>query len=51
MITAAFLVVAAGAAALWRSLQGGLFVEHALVAASHHVQLTTAAFLADVFLY
>ena len=50
-MTGAFLVIVVALAALWRQVEGGLFVEHALVAASHHVQLTAPGFLADVFLY
>ena len=37
--------------ALWRSFEGGLFVGHALMAASHHVQGAALGAVADVFLY
>lgn len=51
MVTAAFLAIVVALGALWRQLEAGLFVEHALAAASHHVQLTAPGFLADLFLY
>lgn len=51
VITGAFLVIAIALAALWRQVESGLLVEHALAAASHHVQLTAPGFLADIFLY
>ena len=51
LLTAAFLAIGVGLAALWRQLDAGLFVQHALVAASHHVQTTAPGFLADLFLY
>ena len=38
LITAGFLSVAVALGALWHVLGGGLFVEHALASASHHVQ-------------
>lgn len=47
MLGAALCVVAA-LAALFRVVEAGLFVEHALAAASHHVQ-ASAGWLADVF--
>lgn len=40
-----------GVGALWRSLKSGLFVDHALASASHHVQGVLAGGIADVFLY
>lgn len=51
VVTAGFLVVALTLGLLWRALEGGLFVEHALVAASHHVQGVSGGSLADLFLY
>lgn len=51
MVTAGFLVVAVAFCALWRALGDGLFVEHALASASHHVQLAAPGNVADVFLY
>lgn len=38
-------------AALWRGLGDGLFIEHALGAASHHIQAVAPAAIADIFLY
>lgn len=51
VVTGAFLVIVVALAALWRQVESGLLVEHALAAASHHVQLTAPGFLADIFLY
>ena len=51
LMTAGFLAMIVACGVLWRSLEGGLFVEHALVAASHHVQGAAAGTIADVFLY
>ena len=51
VVTGAFLVVAVACGALWHALGDGLFVEHALVSASHHVQLAAPGNAADVFLY
>ena len=51
LITAGFLVILVAGGALWRSLESGLFVEHALMSASHHIQGTAAGLLADIFLY
>lgn len=50
-MTAAFLALVVALGVLWRPLEGGLFVEHALMAASHHVQGTAPGGVADVFLY
>lgn len=51
LLTAALLVVVVGCALLWRRLEGGLFVEHALSSASHHVESAAPGTIADVFLY
>lgn len=51
LVTAAFLSVAIAFGALLRALESGLFVEHALTSASHHVGLTMPANIADIFLY
>ncbi|MFR3090642.1 MAG: hypothetical protein ACLTMP_01915 [Eggerthella lenta] len=42
-------VIALGA--LWRGLEAGMFVDHALMSASHHIQMTMPGSVADVFLY
>lgn len=51
LVAAGFLTVALALGVLWRSFEGGLFVEHALTAASHHVQGAAPGAIADVFLY
>lgn len=51
LVTAALLVVVLVSALLWRQLEEGLFVEHALSSASHHVELAAPGTIADVFLY
>ena len=51
VVTAAFLAVMLGLGALWRGVSGGLFVEHALSTASHHVEGVVPQALADVLLY
>ena len=51
VVTAAFLGMLAAFGMLWRCLESGLFVEHALLSASHHVQLAAPGSVADVFLY
>lgn len=51
LVAAAFLSIGAACAALWRAFEGGLFVEHALLSASHHVAGIAPGLLADIFLY
>ncbi len=51
VVMGAFLAIALACGALWRALEGGLFVEHALASASHHVQAAAPGNVADVFLY
>lgn len=51
IVTAAFLVVCLGFGAMWRGFSGGMFVEHALSSASHHVQSISPQAAADVLLY
>lgn len=51
LVTVAFLAVAIAFGALWHAFEGGLFVDHALLSASHHVQMTMPGSIADVFLY
>lgn len=50
VVTAAVLAVVIGLGALWRAFESGMFVEHALAAASHHVQGAIGA-LVDVFMF
>lgn len=51
LVAAAFLAVTLGLGALWRGMSGGMFVEHALASASHHVESAAPQALADVLLY
>lgn len=51
IVAVAFLTVALGLGALWRGAGSGLFVEHALSSASHHVEGAIAQAMADVLLY
>lgn len=46
----ALMCVAAALGALHQALDAGLFVEHALAAASHHVQMSVG-WMSDVFAY
>lgn len=50
VVTAAFICVLVAGAALWRALSSGLFVDHALMAASHHIQ-GAVGWVADLFSY
>lgn len=51
VVAAAFLVVTLGLGALWRGVSGGLFIEHALSTASHHIEGAAPQALADILLY
>ena len=59
LVTAAFLAAVIALGALWRGLEAGMFVDHALMSASHHIQIspsgriqmTMPGSVADVFLY
>jgi len=51
LICVAFLVVVVALGALWQALRGGLFIDHALASASHHLQSVSAGVIGDVFLY
>lgn len=50
VVLAGFLAVVAGAGLLMRALGDGIVVEHALAAASHHIQ-ASAGWMADVLGY
>lgn len=50
VVLVAVLCVVVALGALWRALETGLFVEHALASASHHVR-ACAGWVADVFAY
>lgn len=51
LVTAAFLSIVIVLASLWQAIEGGLFVEHALATASHHVHMVSTGVVGDVFLY
>ena len=51
VVTAGFLSLSLGLAALWRVFGDGALVEHALAAASHHIQTVFPTTVADIFLY
>ncbi|MBR5260389.1 MAG: hypothetical protein IKV48_08000 [Eggerthellaceae bacterium] len=50
VVLAAFVCVLWGLGALWRLYESGTIVDHALLAASHHIQ-TTAMGLVDAFIF
>lgn len=47
----AFLALVIGLGALWHFLGDGTPIEHALAAASHHINGVPVPFLADIFRY
>lgn len=51
LVGAAFLSLVVALALLWRALESGLFVEHAVISASHHVRSVMEGVLGDAFLY
>lgn len=51
VITVGFIAVAAAFGALWKLFGEGKVVEHALISASHHVQMAAAGAVADILLY
>ncbi|MEG0620234.1 MAG: hypothetical protein RR866_04355 [Raoultibacter sp.] len=51
IIFAAFLALCLACGVLWRALEEGLLVQHALQCASHHVESVIPGVIADVFLY
>lgn len=50
MVTAAFLCMLAAGSLMWKTVSGGLFVEHALASASHHVK-GVLGWVVDIFSY
>lgn len=50
VVLVAVLCVILALGALWRALESGMFVEHALASASHHVQ-ASVGWVVDVFAY
>ena len=51
IVLIAFLAIVIAFAYIWRAVSDGLFIEHAVQSASHHVQSGLAGVLADVFVY
>ena len=51
IIMAGFAAVTIGLAALAQAFGDGLFVQHALTTASHHIQGVSPVTAADIFLY
>ena len=51
VVTASFLVATVALGVMWHAVSGGLFVEHALSVASHHVQSVSPVVIGDIFLY
>ena len=49
--TVGFLALALGIGALWRGVSGGMFVEHAISSASHHIGSVAPQAAADMLLY
>lgn len=47
----AFLAMVAGAGSVWRMLEAGAPVQHAVQSASHHVASVAPGALSDVFMY
>ena len=50
LVTCALLAIVLALGALWRAISGELFIDHALLSASHHVQ-AAAGWIIDVFSY
>lgn len=50
VVTAAFMAMVVTAGVLWRALSQGLFVDHALASASHHVE-GVLGWVVDIFSY
>lgn len=48
IVTAALLSIIVALGALWRAVSSGLFTNHALMSASHHVQ-GTVGWITDLF--
>lgn len=50
VVTAAFMAMVVAAGALWKGLSQGMFVDHALAAASHHIH-GFIGWVVDIFSY
>lgn len=51
LITFGFLSLVIAVSVLWHAFADGLFVEHALSSASHHLSGISLGVVGDVFLY
>lgn len=51
LVGIAFMAMAIAFGVLWRALESGLFVDHALLSASHHLVGVSIGVVGDVFLY
>ena len=51
LASAVMLCIVLGLSLVWRAFSSGVFVEHAVTAASHHVQGIAPGLIADIFLY
>lgn len=50
VVTAAFMAMVVAAGTLWKGLSQGMFVDHALAAASHHIH-GFIGWVVDIFSY
>jgi len=51
VVMAGFLSLTVALGIMWRAFGGGIFVEHALAVASHHIQTAALVAVTDIFLY
>ncbi len=51
VVMAGFLSLTIALGIMWRAFGGGIFVEHALAVASHHIQTVALVAVTDIFLY
>lgn len=51
VVTAAFFSLVAVLGVLWRAFNQGLFIQHALSSASHHIESVALGSIADIFLF
>lgn len=51
VIAAAFFSLVVALGVLWRAFDQGLFIQHALSSASHHIESVSLGGIADVFLF
>ena len=51
VVMAGFLSLTVALSALWHAFDGGMFVQHAINVASHHIQSVAPVTVTDLFLY